>query len=160
MPDNDEPKSESDGLELIASGADELTHAELLCLYQDSEQNIRFSKLIQWRTTIVTLAIFICFAWLAHYSSRNGDMIKILIILTYVVGPIALYMLVIFQSWQGTERKKIQLIISNLSNLARNIYNTKSKREADVERYILLFFMGCAILTGGFLTLSRLLRWF
>ena len=87
-------------------------------------------------------------------------MIKILIILTYVVGAISVYMLVIFQSWQGTERKKIKLIISNLSNLARNIYHTKSKREADVERYILLFFMGCAILTGGFLTLSRLLRWF
>lgn len=154
------PDSESEGPELKASEADDLTHAELLCLYQDSEENIRFSKLIQWRTTGGTVAVFILFAIMAQYYRWSGDMVKILTILTYVVGATSLYMLVIFQSWQGTEREKIQLIISNLSNLAQNVYKIKSKREADVERYILLGFMYCAVLLGGFLTLARLMRWF
>jgi uncharacterized membrane protein YoaK (UPF0700 family) len=87
-------------------------------------------------------------------------MIKILTVLTYVVGAISVYMLVIFQSWQGTEREKIQLIINNLSSLARDVYNKKSKQEANIERYILLSFMCVAVLIGGFLTLSRLMRWF
>jgi hypothetical protein len=160
MVDRETPESETEGPELVASEVDELTHAELLCMYQDSEQNIRFSKLIQWRTTGGTLFIFIIFAVLALYHTKSGDMIKILTVLTYVVGAISVYMLVIFQSWQGTEREKIQLIINNLSSLARDVYNKKSKQEANIERYILLSFMCVAVLIGGFLTLSRLMRWF
>ena len=158
--DRETPESDIEGPELIASEVDEQTHAELLCMYQDSEENIRFSKLIQWRTTGSALFIFITFALLSHYHGKSGDMTKILTILTYVVGGFSIYMLAIFQSWQGTERAKIQLVIHNLSSLARDVYNTKSKREADIERYILFSFMCSAILIGGFLTQCRLLGWF
>ena len=160
MVDKKIPESEIEPPELIASEADELTHAELLCLYHDSEENIRFSKLIQWRTTSGTFAIFLIFALFSHYYIKSENLTKILAFMTYMVGGISIYMLVIFQLWQGTEREKIQIIISRLSNLAQEVYNTKSKQLANLERYILLCFMCCAILTGGFLTLSQLMRWF
>jgi hypothetical protein len=149
-----------EGEELIASEVDELTHAELLCLYRDLEENIRFSKLLQWRGTAGTLVVLVLFMLFAEQYGKKSDMIKILTILTFMVGSVSISMLVIFQSWQGTEREKLKLILGNLSSLARDIYNTKSKLMANVERYILLGFMCCAILTGGFLTLARLLRWF
>lgn len=158
--DSETREPESDGPELVASDVDDLTHAELLCLYQDAEENIRFSKLIQWRTAGGTLAMFVIFVLLAHDYTKTGDMTAILTISTYVVGAVSIYMLVIFQSWQATERGKIQLIIGNLSSLSRDVYNTKSKREANIERYILFGFMCCAILAGGFLTLCQLMDWF
>jgi len=150
---------DDDGPELVAAEVDELTHAELLCMYRDSEENIRFSKLLQWRMTGATLVIFLLFALLAPYYGRTGAMTRVLTILTYVVGAVSIYMLVIFQQWQGTEREKIQLIIKNLSSIARDIYDTKSSLAANIERYTLLGFMCGALLTGGFLALSRLMRW-
>ena len=126
MVDSHTPEPETERPELVASEADELTHAELLCLYQDAEENIRFSKLIQWRTTSGSLAILILFAFMAQFYTKSGDMTVILTILTYVVGATSIYMLVIFQSWQGTERDKIQLIIGNLSSLAWDVYKIKS----------------------------------
>ncbi len=152
--------TEEDGPELVASEVDELTHAELLCLYRDSEENIRFAKLLQWRTTSGTLAIYLIFTVMAFYYAEASGMTKILIILSFLVGSISMSILAIFQSWQGTERQKIRIVISKLSSLAREIYNTKPKRMANIERYSLYFFMCCAILTGGFFALSRLMRWF
>lgn len=158
--DRETPDSEIEGPELVPSDADELTHAELLCLYQDTEGNIRFYKLMQWRTTGGTLAIFILFAFLAQFYAKNGDMTVILTILTYLVGAASIYMLVILQSSQGTERDKNNLIVNNLSSLARKVYDTKSRLEAKIGRYILWSFMFGAILIGGFLTLCRLMGWF
>ncbi len=154
------PKPAFEGQTLIASEVDERTHAELLCMYQDSEQNIRFSKLIQWRMTAAALAIFVLFALLAQSYSTNGNMTKILVIFTCLVWAISICILIIFQMWQGTERGKIQLITSRLSSLAREVHNRKLKLAADIERYMLLSFMCCAVFTGGFLTLSRLMGWF
>ena len=87
-------------------------------------------------------------------------MTKILILLSFLLASISMSVLAVFQSWQGIERQKIHLIIGKLSNLARIIYNTKPKRMANIERYGLYCFMCCAILTGGFFALSRLMRWF
>lgn len=152
--------TETDGPGLTASEVDELTHAELLCLYRDSEENIRFSKLLQWRTTGGTLAIYLLFALMAFYYAEANVMTKILIILSFLVGSISMSMLAVFQSWQGIEREKIKLILSRLSSLAREIYNTKPRRMANIERYSLFFFMCSAILAAGFFALSRLMRWF
>jgi hypothetical protein len=152
-------ETEAEEPELIASEVDELTHAELLCLYRNTEENIRFSKLIQWRTMGGTLAVFVCVVLLARHYSKDGDMTRVLTILTFVVGATSIYMLAIFQSWQGIEREKIQLILSKLSNFARDVYDTKSALAANIERFILLGIMCTAILSAGFLTLARLLRW-
>ncbi len=160
MADNEAPYVESEEPELTASEVDELTHAELLCMYKDSEENIRFSKLIQWRTTGGTLAIFVLLMLLAFQYRKGGDMAIILFILTCLIGSASVSMLVIFQSWQGTERRKIQLILGRLSSLARDVYNRKSKRTADIERYLIFSFMCCAIMIAGFFVLSRLKGWF
>ena len=146
--------------ELLASEVDELTHAELLCLYKDSEENIRFSKLLQWRTTSGTLAIYIVIALMASSYAEASVMTKILIILSFLIASITMSMLAIFQSWQGIEREKIRFVVSKLSSLARKIYNRKPRRMANIERYSLYCFMCCAILTGGFLALAKLMRWF
>ncbi len=154
------PKDDVEDEGLIASEADELTHAELLFLYRDLEENIRFSKLLQWRMTGGALIVLTVIAILAQQYGRHGDMNRILTVLTCMVGAISISVLAIFQSWQGTEREKLVLILGNLSSLAREIYGIKSSLMANVERYLLLGFMCCAILTGSFLTLARLLRWF
>ena len=160
MADNEAADTKTKEPELVASEVDELTHAELLCLYKDSEENIRFSKLLQWRTTGGTLAIFLLFAFMAFYYEEASYMTKILIILSFLIGSISMSMLAIFQSWQGIERRKIRLVIRKLSSLTREIYNTKSRRMANIERYSLYCVMCCAILTGCFFALSRLMRWF
>jgi hypothetical protein len=152
--------SDTDEPALAASDVDELTHAELLCLYRDAEENIRFSKLLQWRTIGGTLAIYLAFAVAASYYAAAGMMTKIMIILTFVIASVSMSMLAVFQAWQGTERRKIRLVIGHLSSIAREIYDTKPRRMANVERYGLYFFMCCAILTGGFFALSQLMRWF
>ena len=160
MADNEAPDTEEDSAEITPSEADELTHAELLCLYDDSERNIRFAKLFQWRMTAGTLAIFVLFALLAPQYGKDAGLTKMLTLLTYVVAGAAIYTLAIFQSWQGTEREKVHLIIGAMSSLAREIYHTKSSFAANIERYVLLGFMAGAILIGGFLALCRLMRWF
>jgi hypothetical protein len=75
---NDTEGTEDDAPKLIASEVDELTHAELLCLYQVSEENIRFSKLLQWRTTGGTLAIYVLFLLMASTYAEASMMTKIL----------------------------------------------------------------------------------
>ena len=160
MAERSKPETEQDEPELAASEVDELTHAELLCLYRDAEENIRFSKRLQWQTMGGTLAIFTIFVLLARYYGKSADMTRILTVLTYAVAATSLYALVIFQSWQGTERDKIHLIMSRLSSIAREVYDLKSSLAANIERFTLLGFMCAAILTGGFLALCRLMRWF
>ena len=154
------PDSELEERELIASEVDDLTHAELLCLYKVSEEKIRFSKLLQWRTTGGTLVIYFLFALMASYYTEANFMTKILILLSFLVGSISMSMLAIFQWWQGVEREKVRLVIGKLSSLAREIYSTKSRGTANIERYILYCFMCLTILTGVFFALSRLMRWF
>jgi len=151
-PDPDEP-------ELVPSDADELTHHELLWLYRDSEENIRFAKLMQWRMTGGAIAIFVVLALLAP-AQRSGALTGVLTILVCVIAAASLCMLVIMQSWQGTERAKIRLILGKLSSLSRQVYDTKAQLNADIERYVLLVFMSGAVLTASFLILSRMLRWF
>jgi hypothetical protein len=112
------PKDDVDeGEELIASEADELTHAELLCLYRDLEKNIRFSKLLQWRVTAGTLVVLVFFMLFAQQYGKTSDRIKILTVLTCMVGSASISMLAILQSWQGTERQKLKRILGNLSSL-------------------------------------------
>ena len=154
------PDTESEGPELIVSEVDALTHAELLCMYKDSEENIRFSKLLQWRITGATLVIYVLVALLAVEYSKRGDMTQGLIFLTFAIATAAISALAIFQSWQGIERLKIRKTIAKLSSLARDVYNTKPRLAANVERYILLSIMCSAILTAGFIVLSRLKGWF
>ncbi|MBT3534428.1 MAG: hypothetical protein HN478_11150 [Rhodospirillaceae bacterium] len=160
MADSEIPDTKSEEPELIASEVDELTHAELLCMYQDSEANIRFSKLLQWRITGATLAVFALVVLLAIDHRNQGTMARILIILTCAIATAAISALAIFQSWQGIERAKVRMAVGNLSSLARKIYTTKPRQAANIERYILLFVMCSAILTAGFLVLSRLKGWF
>lgn len=160
MADSEIPDTKSEEPELIVSELDELTHAELLCMYKDTEENIRFSKLLQWRTTGATLVIYVLVALLAQEYRNRGDMTQLLIMLTFAIGSAAIGTLAIFQSWQSIERAKIRVTIGKLSSLARDVYNTKPRLAANIERYILLAVMFGTILTAGFLVLCRLKGWF
>jgi hypothetical protein len=160
LADDDDTESNGNDQELVATEVDELTHAELLCLYRDAEENIRFSKSIQWRILGGTLVMFVIFGLLGPNFSKFGSFVKILTLLTTLVGAASICILVIMQTWQGTEREKVDFILSKLSNFARSVYNKKYRITANIERYILLGFMTMAIMIGGFLALSRLQRWF
>jgi hypothetical protein len=156
---HDPADPDDDELELEPSEVDELTHAELLCLYQDAEMNIRFAKLMQWSLTGSVTLIFVMIVLLGANQGQGEPMTRTLAIITQVTAPVAIYVLAILQSWQRIERTKIRLVLDKLSSLARTVYDTKSRVAANVERYVLLACMVLTILAGAGLTLFRLLRW-
>jgi hypothetical protein len=153
-------ETEDDEPALEPSEVDELTHAELLCLYQDAEMNIRFAKLMQWCLTGSVILIFVMLVFLGANQERGGVKLNLtLAVITQIATPLAIYVLAILQSWQKTERQKIRTVLEHLSSLARDVYGTKSRMMANIERYVLLACMVLTILTGAGLTLARLPGW-
>ncbi len=147
----EEPRIEVEALEL-----DEATHAESLVLYRDSQDNIRFSKSLQWKTLGGALAIYALLGFAGWNSERAEIHLKTLIIISWVISAGAIYAICILQSWQNTEREKLRKIIIEFSNLFHAVYRTKSRTEANIHRYILLSFMLITMLIGNYV-LAKLL---
>lgn len=127
------------------SDLDELTHAEMLELYRISTEQIRFAKHQQWGTLGGTLALFVLLGLVGDYASKTGFLFKLSLIISLVLSVGAIYSLIIYQFWQNSEREKLALIASRLSNLARQVRGVVTERERNVHRYVLLFFMVATI---------------
>ena len=127
------------------SDLDELTHAEMLELYRGSTEQIRFAKHQQWGTLGGTLALFVLLGLVGDYASKTGFLFKLALIISLVLSVGAIYSLIIYQFWQNSEREKLALIASRLSNLARQVRGVVTERERNVHRYVLLFFMVATI---------------
>tara|TARA_R110000868_G_scaffold46376_5_gene153221 strand:+ start:421 stop:927 length:507 start_codon:yes stop_codon:yes gene_type:complete len=136
--------------EVEASDLDETTHAECLVLYRDSEDNIRFSKGLQWKTLGGTLAIFAILGVAGINSDHRESYLKTLIVISWAISAGAIYAISILQSWQNTEREKLRRIVGEFSNLFRMVYRIKSRTEANIHRYILLAFMVITMLIGNY----------
>ncbi len=144
---NDEVEEEE--FELQASDLDDLTHAELLMLYTESANSIRFAKAQQWKSVGATLLVFAGLMLVAHFAKTNILLVKTAAFTSFLFSAAALYTLVLYQVWQNTEREKLREIARALSNLFVNIRTIKSSREANYHRYTLLCFMAIAILLGN-----------
>lgn len=146
--------------EVEPSELDETTHAEALVIYSEAQNNIRFSKNLQWRVLGGALALFTLFVIAADIGHRNPPFVKTVIGLSLFVSAGAIATLIILQSWQNTERSKIRAAGRYLSNYFRAVYRKKSRFKANLDRYILLSLMALTICMGNFVAVKLLLNRF
>jgi hypothetical protein len=151
-PEEKEPKEGAgEALAVVASDLDEKTHAEMLMMYRECANSVRFAKSQQWTTTGGALAIFVILGILGQFGPHYGFMIQAIIITSMVVSGGTIYSLAIYQFWQQAERGKLSMISDRFSNVLRDVRGYLPPREANVHRYILLFFMIVIILVANWL---------
>ena len=131
------------------SELDELTHAEMCMLYRESADSIRFAKAHQWKSLGATLLVFAGMIALARLAADNATLTNLIIAISFISSSAVIYMLVLYQVWQNTEREKLRDIAGHLSSFSQFIRAIKSSREANVHRYTLLAFMIAAILLAN-----------
>lgn len=131
------------------SELDELTHAEMCMLYRESADSIRFAKAHQWKSLGATLLVFGAMIVLARSVPGNVTLTNFLIAISFLSSSAVIYMLVLYQVWQNTEREKLRDISSHFSGFSQFTRAIKSSREANVHRYTLLFFMIVAVLLAN-----------
>ena len=145
--------SESDAREKTfvdePSTLDDKTHTEMCMLYKESVDSLRFAKYMQWWTVGSTLLVFFAFIGIAKFVGANMIYAKILTALTIFIAMSGIFALLIYQVWQHTEKEKIKGMTPHLSSLFNRIRRIKSRREANVHRYILLFFMIATIVIAA-----------
>jgi len=146
------PAHEPEKFENKPSNLDSLTHRELETLYKESTETIRFAKKLQWWTLGSTLLAFggmIGITKLVKADQAFGDMMSLLNILLAIA---VIFALVTYQMWQHTETRKIEVVARNYSTLFARIRRIKSKREANVQRYIMLILLILAVILGAIVT--------
>ena len=128
------------------SNLDESTHAEVIALCADAQDNIRFAKNLQWRTMSGAITLFVLLVLSCRLTNSGASYVNSAICASFLISAGTIYSLAIFQSWQGTEREKITELVGRLSNLPTLVYGFKSRMEANVHSFILLAFMIVGIL--------------
>ena len=78
-------------------------------------------------------------------------LINLILAVSFLCSAGVIYILVLYQVWQNTEREKLRDISSHFSSFSQFTRAIKSSREANVHRYTLLSFMISAILLGNLL---------
>jgi hypothetical protein len=141
---------------ITASDLDERTHAEMLMMYHECADSVRFAKSQQWHTTAGALLIFVVLGVLGTFGPRYGFFIKAIIMVSLILSGGSIYSLAIYQFWQQAERGKLKMISDRFSNILREVRGFTPPREANVHRYILLFFMIVTIVLGNWLLILYL----
>lgn len=131
------------------SSLDELTHAELGFLYQESTETVRFAKTQQWWTVGATLLVFGAVVGVAKLVSADKGYLDLLTVVIILLTMAVIFTLVVYQMWQHTEAMKIEMIAGHYSDLFRRVRRLKSRNEANIQRYLLLVFMVFAVILGA-----------
>ena len=139
-PEEKEPAAD-EAIAVVPSDLDEKTHAEMLMMYTECANSVRFAKSQQWTTTGGALAIFVALGILGEFGPHYGFLTTAVVIISMVVSGATIYSLAIFQFWQQAERGKLNMIADRFSNVLRDVRAYLPPREANIHRYILLFFM-------------------
>jgi hypothetical protein len=154
-PEEKEPAA-GEAIAVVPSDLDEKTHAEMLMMYTECANSVRFAKSQQWTTTGGALAIFVALGILGEFGPHYGFLTQTIVITSMVVSGGTIYSLAIFQFWQQAERGKLNMIADRFSNVLRDVRAYLPPHEANVHRYILLFFMLAVILTANWLLILYL----
>ena len=145
-----------------ASELDERTHAEMLAMFHEAAQSIRFSKTIQWKTLGFGILMQAGLLIFGEYAARRvNSLLPIIVIASTLVTTSAIYILIVHQLLQNMERRKLRAISERMSNLFQEVRSLRSSMEAAFHRYTLLIFMGIGLIgTCAFVIklLSRLIR--
>jgi len=129
----------------------EMTHAELLMMYNECALSIRFAKSQQWQSMGGILLLFLVLGIYAAFTSDSSFALKTTLAFSLLASIGGIYSLVIYQFWQGNERHRLNYISDRLSSTFRVVRGITNPREADFQRYVLLFFMVFSILAGNWL---------
>lgn len=135
--------------ELVQSELSPATSSELRQLYDESVRAIFFAKNQQWNTLGATLLVYLVLIVIARMMPPEAGVAYYLALLVFVITPAAIYILLIYQLWQQTEKQKQDAIAQRFSALFRQVRAIKSTREADFHRYTLFLFMVAMLLIGG-----------
>jgi hypothetical protein len=154
-PEEKEPAS-GEAIAVVPSDLDEKTHAEMVMMYTECANSVRFAKSQQWTATSGALAIFVALGILGEFGPHYGFLTTAIIIISMVVSGATIYSLAIFQFWQQAERGKLNMIADRFSNVLRDVRAYLPPREANIHRYILLFFMLAVILVANWLLILYL----
>jgi hypothetical protein len=146
-----EKTEKAEPFELIPTAVDEQTHAELLLLYRESTDTVRFAKHLQWWTLGSTLLAFGGIILLGKYVGANISYANQLTGAVILVTMGVIFTLVVYQFWQHNELRKVEEISHHLSNLFIKVRRLKSRREANIQRYLLLIFMISTVVLGAIL---------
>ncbi|WP_119303488.1 hypothetical protein [Dongia deserti] len=145
-----------EALAVVPSDLDDKTHAEMLMLYTECANSVRFAKSQQWTTTGGALAIFVILGVLGEFGPHYGFLTQTIIVVSMIVSGASIYSLAIYQFWQQAERGKLTMISERFSNVLRDVRAYLPPREANVHRYILLVFMLALILIANWLLILYL----
>ncbi len=137
---------------------DELSHAELLVLFNESAVTIRFAKAQQWKTLGYVTTIFVAFVAIAWGELLEVGNLRWIIISSFVVSGSGILALIIYQFWQRTEQRKLEFMSRQFSRIFQRVRNLKSTSEANLHRYTLLSFMVGFLLFANALTFLILLK--
>ena len=146
---------------LVASELDPLTHAEFLTLYRESTDTLRFIKSHQWKTVGATLIAYLGIVFIGGFVNADLALSRSLMSITIVLCCAVIFTLVIYQFWMHNEMLKINSMQFYLSSGFSEIRALKLRKEGDIHRYLLLFFMIGLVILGALvvsLALSRIAR--
>jgi hypothetical protein len=143
---NADPQAERS---IEASRLDAGTHAEMLMLYRECADSVRFAKGQQWKTLAGTLCLFVILGMVGRATPTDSPMPRIAVASAIALSVGAIYALFIYHFWQSAERSKIAHISAHLSSLLRQVRALTWRREAIIHRYVLLIFMIASILIGN-----------
>src|SRR3546814_3509919 len=99
-------------------------------LYRESADSIRFAMAHQWKSLGATLVVFAGMVTLARLTPANATLTNLIIAISFLSSSAVIYMLVLYQAWQNTEREKLRDISSHYSNFSQHTRSYKALREA------------------------------
>jgi hypothetical protein len=135
------------------SSLEESTHSELLMMYNECALSIRFAKSQQWQSMGGILALFTLISIYASFVGESVWALRSALALSLLGSIGGIYVLIIYQFWQATEREKLAYISERFSSTFRRVRGFTNPRESDFQRYVLLFFMVFTILAGNWLVI-------
>ncbi|RED53948.1 hypothetical protein [Aestuariispira insulae] len=145
--------------ELQPSELEEKTHAEMLMMYEEAANSIRFAKGMQWKTLGIGMLVIIGLLIFGEYvAPRVKTLVPVTIIASCVVTAGTIYILLVFQLLQNMERQKLRAIGAEMSNLFRLVRSLRMPLEAAFHRYTLLIFMGIGLVGTCAFAISLLSR--
>lgn len=118
------------------------TRRELVALYTDASENIRFAKSQQWQTLVYFSALCVGVVAVGVWL-RWGDvsLIAFLFYMLWLFSIATIGVILMLQSWQSSEAKKQAYIRGHLGEVTRTALAQKSRSAGDVHRYVMLAFM-------------------
>lgn len=145
-------EADKDDDETAQSDLSAATSSELRQLYDESVRAIFFAKHQQWTTLGSTCVVYMALMVIARMMPPESGVAYYLALLVFVITPATIYILLIYQLWQSTEKQKQDAVAARFSSSFRHIRAIKSTREANFHRYTLFLFMVGMLLIGGGVT--------